>query len=245
MVSEGVNRVRESGDVGTLLITHYTRILRYITPDFVHVMAGGRIVDSGGAELADEARGRGLRAVRGHGGRMSADLAAEAKPDRRLTTTDWPYDVEKVRADFPILTRRIHDGVPLVYLDSAATSQKPLAVLDAEREYNERHNANVHRGIHTLAEEATALYEGAREKVATFLGATDPREIIFTKNITEGLNLLAHSIGAAPAARRRGRRHRDGAPLQSRAVAACLRALRRDAALVRADRRRPARPRGR
>jgi cysteine desulfurase/selenocysteine lyase len=108
--------------------------------------------------------------------------------------TDWPYDVQKVRADFPILTRRIHDDVPLVYLDSAATSQKPLAVLDAEREYNERHNANVHRGIHTLAEEATALYEGAREKLAAFLGANDPREIIFAKNVTEGLNLLARSI---------------------------------------------------
>ena len=114
-------------------------------------------------------------------------------------STDWPYDVEKVRADFPILTRRLHDGVdggvPLVYLDSAATSQKPLAVLDAEREYNERHNANVHRGIHTLAEEATALYEGAREKVASFLGTSDPREILFAKNVTEGLNLLARSIG--------------------------------------------------
>ncbi len=109
-------------------------------------------------------------------------------------STDWPYDVEKIRADFPILSRRIHDDVPLVYLDSAATSQKPLAVLDAEREYNERHNANVHRGIHTLAEEATALYEGAREKLASFLGASDPREIIFAKNVTEGLNLLARSI---------------------------------------------------
>ncbi len=121
---------------------------------------------------------------------MSTQLAAAPS-----AATDWPYDVQKVRADFPILTRRIHDGVPLVYLDSAATSQKPRAVLDAEREYNERHNANVHRGIHTLAEEATALYEGAREKVATFLGAADPREIIFTKNVTEGLNLLARSIG--------------------------------------------------
>jgi cysteine desulfurase/selenocysteine lyase len=137
---------------------------------------------------------------------MSADLAAEtslvpsepiASSDPRVIVDgDWPYDVEKVRADFPILSRRIHDDVPLVYLDSAATSQKPLAVLDAERDYNERHNANVHRGIHTLAEEATALYEGAREKVAAFLGATDAREIIFTKNITEGLNLLAYSIGS-------------------------------------------------
>src|ERR1700712_5416572 len=138
---------------------------------------------------------------------MSADLAAEtslatsepvasASP-RVIADADWPYDVEKVRADFPILGRRIHEGVPLVYLDSAATSQKPQQMLDAEREYNERHNANVHRGIHTLAEEATALYEGGREKIAAFLGATDSREIILTKNITEGLNLLAHSIGAS------------------------------------------------
>ena len=138
---------------------------------------------------------------------MSADLAAgtslvasePSSSDSPLVIAggDWPYDVEKVRADFPILSRRIHDDVPLVYLDSAATAQKPQSVLDAEREYNERHNANVHRGIHTLAEEATALYEGGREKVAAFLGATDPREIIFTKNITEGLNLLAYSIGAS------------------------------------------------
>jgi cysteine desulfurase / selenocysteine lyase len=136
---------------------------------------------------------------------MTSDLAAEtslvpARPEASeapadVASQDWPYDVAKVRADFPILSRRIHDDVPLVYLDSAATSQKPLAVLDAEREYNERHNANVHRGIHTLAEEATALYEGGREKVADFLGATDPREVIFTKNVTEGLNLLARSIG--------------------------------------------------
>jgi cysteine desulfurase/selenocysteine lyase len=138
---------------------------------------------------------------------MSADLAVETSlvPAEPLSSQsphaiaggDWPYDVEKVRADFPILSRRINGGVPLVYLDSAATSQKPLAVLDAERDYNELHNANVHRGIHTLAEEATALYEGGREKVAAFLGVTDPREIILTKNITEGLNLLAFSIGAS------------------------------------------------
>ena len=120
---------------------------------------------------------------------MSTQLAAA--PWRRPLAVRRPAGAGRL----PILTRRIHDGVPLVYLDSAATSQKPRAVLDAEREYNERHNANVHRGIHTLAEEATALYEGAREKVATFLGAADPREIIFTKNVTEGLNLLARSIG--------------------------------------------------
>ncbi len=105
-------------------------------------------------------------------------------------------DVELVRKDFPILGRLIHGDRPLVYLDSAATSQKPTAVLDAEREYYEWHNANVHRGIHTLAEEATALYEGGRDKVAALLNATDRREVVFTKNATEALNLLAHTLGS-------------------------------------------------
>jgi cysteine desulfurase / selenocysteine lyase len=108
------------------------------------------------------------------------------------------YDVAVVRKDFPILSREVRPGVPLVYLDSAATSQKPLAVLDAMRDYNEAHNANVHRGIHTLAEEATARYEGARARVATFIGATDPREVVFTKNSTEALNLLAHTLPFGP-----------------------------------------------
>jgi cysteine desulfurase / selenocysteine lyase len=107
---------------------------------------------------------------------------------------DMTYDVAVVRKDFPILQREVRPGVPLVYLDSAATSQKPLQVLDAMRDYNEHHNANVHRGIHTLAEEATALYEDARVKVATFIGATDPREVVFAKNSTEALNLLAHVL---------------------------------------------------
>jgi cysteine desulfurase/selenocysteine lyase len=104
------------------------------------------------------------------------------------------YDVSVVRKDFPILERQVRPGVPLVYLDSAATAQKPLAVLDAMRDYNEHHNANVHRGIHVLAEEATAMYEDARTKVAGFLGAPDRREIVFTKNSTEALNLMAHVL---------------------------------------------------
>jgi cysteine desulfurase/selenocysteine lyase len=108
------------------------------------------------------------------------------------------YDVAVVRKDFPILEREVRPGVPLVYLDSAATSQKPLRVLDAIREYDERHNANVHRGIHTLAEEATALYEGARDKVAAFVGATDRHEIVFAKNSTEVLNLLAQVLPFGP-----------------------------------------------
>ena len=108
------------------------------------------------------------------------------------------YDIERIRKDFPILDREIRPGVPLVYLDNAATSQKPQVVLDATRDYYEQHNANVHRGIHTLAEEATALYEGARDKVTTFINAADRREVVFTKNSTEALNLLARTIPLAP-----------------------------------------------
>ncbi len=108
------------------------------------------------------------------------------------------YDVAVVRKDFPILDREVRPGVPLVYLDSAATSQKPTRVLDAMRDYYERHNANVHRGIHTLAEEATAAYEDARTKVAGFIGAPDRREVVFTKNSTEALNLMANVLPFGP-----------------------------------------------
>jgi cysteine desulfurase / selenocysteine lyase len=105
-------------------------------------------------------------------------------------------DVELVRKDFPILERRVQGGVPLVYLDSAASSQKPRQVIDAVSDYYERHHANVHRGVHTLAEEATALYEGARDKVAGFINA-DRREVVFTKNSSESLNLVAAVLGWA------------------------------------------------
>jgi cysteine desulfurase/selenocysteine lyase len=104
------------------------------------------------------------------------------------------YDVTRVRKDFPILDREVRPGVPLVYLDNAATSQKPQQVLDAMRDYYEQHNANVHRGIHTLAEEATALYEGARDKVARFINARDRAEVVFTKNSSEALNLLSYVL---------------------------------------------------
>ena len=82
-----------------------------------------------------------------------------------------PFDVEAIRDDFPILSRTVRNGKPLVYLDSGATSQHPTVVLDAERDYYERHNAAVHRGTHLLGQEATEIYEGARAKVAAFLGA--------------------------------------------------------------------------
>jgi cysteine desulfurase/selenocysteine lyase len=104
------------------------------------------------------------------------------------------YDVEEIRRDFPILERTI-DGKRLVYLDNAATSQKPRRVLDALAGYYEEHNANIHRGVHRLAEEATAAYEGARRKVARFLSAPDTTGLIFTRGTTESINLLAHAWG--------------------------------------------------
>jgi len=104
------------------------------------------------------------------------------------------FDVGRVRRDFPILARTVH-GKPLVYLDSAATAQKPHAVIDAERQYYEMENANVHRGVHHLSETATQLYEGARAKIRDFLGAAHEREIIFVRGATEGINLVAQSYG--------------------------------------------------
>ena len=110
------------------------------------------------------------------------------------------YDVEAIRKDFPILDRVVHDGLPLVYLDSAATSQKPRQVLDTMRDYYEQHNANVHRGLHTLAEEATAAYEASRDTVAAFVAARSRDEIVFTKNSTEALNLVAYALSNAATA---------------------------------------------
>jgi cysteine desulfurase/selenocysteine lyase len=104
------------------------------------------------------------------------------------------FDTKKIKKDFPILKRKIH-GKPLVYLDNAATTQKPQSVIDAEVNYYKYHNANVHRGIHTLAEEATTLYEKARVKLAKFIGAKNEKEIIFVKNSTEAINLVAYSWG--------------------------------------------------
>jgi cysteine desulfurase/selenocysteine lyase len=104
-------------------------------------------------------------------------------------------DDQAIRADFPILKREIRPGVELVYLDSAATSQKPLTVIRAMDAYYERHNANIHRGVHTLAEEATGMYEDARARIARFIGARYSHEIIYTRNATEAINLVACSWG--------------------------------------------------
>ena len=111
------------------------------------------------------------------------------------------FNVANVRKDFPIFERTIRDGKKLVYLDSGATSQKPLSVINAESDFYKFHNAAVHRGAHQLAEEATDAYEGARAKVAAFLGAQD-EEIVFTKSATESLNLIAYAMGNAEAGTR-------------------------------------------
>ncbi len=107
-----------------------------------------------------------------------------------------PYDVAEVRAQFPILARLVH-GKPLVYLDSTASSQKPQVVIDRLATYYAQGNANVHRGVHTLSEEATAAFEGSRAKVARFINASSSKEIIWTRNATEAINLVAYSWGSA------------------------------------------------
>lgn len=105
---------------------------------------------------------------------------------------DSPNDYKK---DFPILKREVRPGVPIVYLDSAATSQKPECVIAAMGVYYRQLNANIHRGVHTLAEEATAAYEGARERITNFIGGHDTRELIFTRNTTESINLVTQTWG--------------------------------------------------
>src|SRR5579859_4450239 len=104
------------------------------------------------------------------------------------------FDVRTIREDFPILHLQIH-GKPLVYLDNAATTQKPRAVIERLKEFYERHNGNIHRGVHTLSEEATTMVEESRAKTAKFIGAEKPHEVIFTRNATEGINLVAHAWG--------------------------------------------------
>jgi cysteine desulfurase / selenocysteine lyase len=120
-----------------------------------------------------------------------------------MTTLNRPaaalLDVEAIRADFPILGRAVRGGNPLIYLDSGATAQKPRQVLDAERNFYTMHNAAAHRGAHLLGEEATDAYEGARARVAAFIGA-EPGEIVFTKSATEAINLVAYAMSNAATA---------------------------------------------
>lgn len=130
-----------------------------------------------------------------------------ASPHRSDVTA---LDVDAVRADFPILEREVRGGGRLIYLDSAATTQKPLAVLDAEREFYLSSNAAVHRGAHQLAEEATEAYEGARARIARFVGGT-PEDLVFTRNATESLNLAAYAFSNATAKAQQGSPLPEGA----------------------------------
>ena len=110
-----------------------------------------------------------------------------------MTTENGVLDARAIRRDFPILQREIN-GHPLVYLDSAATSQKPRQVIDAVSDFYSNHNANAHRGIYTLGEEATEAFEGARAKLAAFFDSPDPRTIVFTRGTTESMNLVAQAL---------------------------------------------------
>ncbi len=125
---------------------------------------------------------------------MTTEARPIADPTAPAAAPRGPLDPVRVRADFPILDQEIH-GHPFVYLDTAATSQKPLAVIEAMDAYYREYNANVHRGIYTIGERATAAYEAARAKVSRFIGAPDAHEIVFTRNATEAINLVAYSWG--------------------------------------------------
>src|SRR5512141_3328875 len=107
------------------------------------------------------------------------------------------FDVARIRQDFPILGREVRPGVKVIYLDSTATSQKPEVVIEAMNDFYRRSNANIHRGVHTLAEEATYMYEEARVKIAKFINAPSAHQIIYTRNTTESINLVAYSWGRA------------------------------------------------
>ncbi|WP_394216940.1 aminotransferase class V-fold PLP-dependent enzyme [Brachybacterium vulturis] len=120
------------------------------------------------------------------------------------------FDVEAIRADFPILSRMLDPDTPMIYLDGGATSQRPRPVIDAEVAYLTHDHAAVKRGAHRMAGAATEAYEGARERVADFLGALSPDEVVFTKNATEALNLVAHSLGSGDASTPERLRVREG-----------------------------------
>ena len=233
IVSTGVNRFAEQGDKGVLLITHYTRILRYIKPDFVHVFVDGKVAEEGGAGAGRRARGQRLRALPEaqaprHDGRPDLQQSAGPAvgpgglPDPRAgagrTASRWSTWTRRTRRrSRSRWSRRCEDHYLL-------------------------HNANVARAMHQLGAEATAAYEGGRDKVAAFIGATEPgRDRLHQERLRGAQPGRAHARRRAEAGGRGGDL-RDGAPQQHRPVAARLRADRRHPALVRRHRRGPARP---
>src|SRR3954470_14112981 len=131
-----------------------------------------------------------------------AKSCTQARPDARgrlmavtTRTASAPLDVARIRADFPVLSQKVHGNKPVAYLDNAATSQKPRQVIDAMSQVFEEYNANIHRGVYEFSERTTAAFEGAREKTAAFINAASSREIVFVRNATEGVNLVAYSWG--------------------------------------------------
>ena len=185
IVAEGVN-AQLNPDLGVLLITHYQRLLNYIKPDVVHVLARGRILKTGGRDLALRLEEEGYAPILREAG-YEEDLAHDVP--ERTPRPPWParptepqratpmaiartLDPVAIRADFPHFERDF-DGRRLAYLDSAATSLKPRVVVDAVDGYLTRYTANVHRGIYTTGEEATAAYEAARATIARFINAPD------------------------------------------------------------------------
>src|SRR5271170_833074 len=121
-------------------------------------------------------------------------MKTKTKPQRKARVASAIFPVEKLRKDFPILKQKVH-GKVLVYLDNAATTQKPLVVIEAMDEYYRHYNANIHRGLHLLSEKATEAYEGTRLKVQKFLNAANSKEIVFTRGATESINLVAQTWG--------------------------------------------------
>ena len=226
-VASGIHEVRrDRTELGIVLITHYQRLLNELTPDHVHILVGGRIVASGGLGAGRAARAGRLRGV-------------PRRIRARLVST---LDVARIRKDFPMLDVEV-DGRPIVYLDSANSSQKPRVVIDAMTRFMETAYAPINRSAYKLAAEATDAYEGARLKAQRFINAPHPHELIFTKNATEALNLVAYSWGRANlAGRRRRRAHPDGAPRQHRALAPARRRAGHRAALGAAHGRRATRP---
>ncbi|MCI0568176.1 MAG: cysteine desulfurase [Acidobacteria bacterium] len=127
---------------------------------------------------------------------LKAGAQADASYPRSAPRPGAAFDIEAIRRDFPILQQSVN-GHPLVYLDNAATTQKPKAVVDALEHYYTRDNANIHRGVHELSQRATAAYEQAREKARSFVNARSTAEVLFVRSTTEAINLIAHSFGAA------------------------------------------------
>ncbi len=251
VVSEGSTGSVPRRRKGVLLITHYTRILRYIKPDFVHVFVAGRIAEQGGPELAEQLEAEGydkyVKAAAVSSSVEPVETTSGVTPREENSMIEGLLpDLDVVRKDFPILSRVLANGAAAGLPRLGQHLAEAAVVIDTMVDHLERHNANIARAMHQLGAESTEAYEGARDKVAAFIGAPDRDEVVFTKNASEALNLAAAHLGVAGRAtgrpRRRDRDHRDGAPLQHRAVAAALRAHRRDAAVVRSHRRRTARP---